>query len=174
MANRSAVETLADFVLYFFSTSGIAPGSETGTRCVHLAASFRTITTLIHTIDSTFLADPNVSGGHTLTTHNAEELRALRVLTALAIAISRGPDVAAVVTSDHRDLENGEFRVIASHHLQLPTDPHQFFALRNPHSQHPELPEVTSGASGAPKSTYQVLAPKIDPAKIHKEFLDIQ
>jgi hypothetical protein len=157
---------MKEYLRFFLSNTGKKADSDSESdaekRRAHLIANFRTITTLIHSIDPTFLSDSK--SGRDKQIHSTEDIRALRILTALAIAISRKADVSAVVTSDHRSLENGQFRVIASHH--------QFFALRNPQSVHPKLEgrPSTSGVS----TVYELLTPSVDPSKLNGKFLDIQ
>jgi peptidoglycan hydrolase-like protein with peptidoglycan-binding domain len=127
-----------------------------------LIATFRTMTSMIHTIEPTILSHNGLDGDATkfvkgIASRSNDDVRALRILTALAVALSR-TEVTAVVASDP---DAGQIQVVASQS--------QFYALRNPPSVKPSMDR----APKAPRANYKVMAPEIDLTVGNGKFLDV-
>jgi hypothetical protein len=129
--------------------SGSSRGRDSELSKEELIQAFRTITTMINILQPSLDSASDSPEDAQQAPLTRSEARALRILTALAIAIVRKKEVTAVVVS-HPQRPSGDGRVHVIATSQPNAHPHHFFALRNPHTTHPKL-----GGS----SEYELLTP---------------
>ena len=125
-----------------------------------LIEAFRTITTIINILQSLVhsVDDSPAPKDPSTAKLSRSDARALRILTALAIAIVRKKEVTAVVAGHPQRPRDGRVQVIATRQPNSP--PHQFFALRNPHTAHPKVADAVQ---------YELLMP---PPNLKIDLLD--